>query len=308
MKAITIGRYGGPDVLETTELPEPKVGPDVVLVRTRAVGVNPVDWLVREGYLDSAYPSAFPLIPGWDVAGVVERPGPAVPEFSAGDEVVGYCRKDWIQEGTYAELVAAPVRALARKPQRGSWTQAGGLPLAGLTAWQALRIVGVGPGDTVLVHAAAGGVGHLAVQIARHLGARVIGTASRRNADFIRQLGGEPVEYGPGLEERVRAIAPDGVTAALDLVGPEAVAQSFALVAAPARVVSVADPESVLGGGGRYHFVRPNPDDLAQLSRLIDEDALTVHVDRTFPLDQAADAQRTSQEGHVRGKLVLEVM
>jgi NADPH:quinone reductase-like Zn-dependent oxidoreductase len=306
VKAVATERYGGPDVLGIADLPPPKVGPDVVLVRARAAGVNPVDWMVREGYLDPVFPSAFPLVPGWDVAGVVEGVGPAVPEFREADEVVGYVRKDWIQEGTYAELVAAPIRCLAPKPARADFTQAAGLPLAGLTAWQALRAVGVGPEDVVLVHAAAGGVGHLAVQLARGLGARVIGTASARNPEFVRRLGGEPVEYGPALEDRVRALAPDGVTAALDLVGGDAIAQSFALVPDPARVVSVVDP-AVRDGGGRYHWVRPDPVDLLALSRLVDEGALQVHVQRTFPLDQAADAQQVSQQGHVRGKLVLEI-
>ncbi|CAM5504267.1 NADP-dependent oxidoreductase [Streptomyces hirsutus] len=205
MKAISYARYGGPEVLELTEMPEPRVGPDTVLVKVRAAAVNPVDWKCREGYLDQILAPVFPVVPGWDVSGVVVRPGAAVPEFAAGDEVIGYVREDFLSRGTFAEYVAAPVRALARKPRNLSFEEAAGLPLAGLTAYQVLhRALRVKRGETVLVHAAAGGVGSIAVQLAAHLGARVLGTASERNHDFVRSLGGEPVAYGDGLAERLR--------------------------------------------------------------------------------------------------------
>ncbi|MGH3310690.1 MAG: NADP-dependent oxidoreductase, partial [Streptomyces sp.] len=161
MKAITLQQYDGPDALEVTEQPEPKVGPDQVLVRVRAAGVNPVDWKVAAGYLDQIQEVSFPLVPGWDVSGVVERTGADAGEFAVGDEVMGYVRKDEVRHGTYAELVAAPVRTLARKPASLDWQQAAGLPLAGLTAYQSLQRLGVGAGDTVLIHAASGGVGSL---------------------------------------------------------------------------------------------------------------------------------------------------
>src|ERR1700754_3431696 len=194
MKAVALTEYGGPEVLSVRDLPEPLVGPDTVLIEVRAAGVNPVDWKIRQGYLQGAFPHHLPLIPGWDVAGVVKATGPAVTAYRAGDEVIGYARKDHVQHGTYAELVSAPDRVLAPKPHTIDFDHAAGLPLAGLTALQALRAVEVGTGDVVLVHAAAGGVGHLAVQIARELGAaRVIGTASERNHDFLRELGAEPV-------------------------------------------------------------------------------------------------------------------
>jgi len=163
MRAITYSRYGGADVLELSELPTPKVGPDTVLVRVRATSVNPVDWKVREGYLDAIMDTTFPVVPGWDVAGVVERVGLDTPELSVGDEVFGYVRKDVVSGGTTAELVAAPVRTLARKPASWTWEQAAGAPLAGLTALQTIDRAGVTSGQTVLVHAAAGGVGSMAV-------------------------------------------------------------------------------------------------------------------------------------------------
>ncbi|MDK1472125.1 NADP-dependent oxidoreductase [Streptomyces sp. 549] len=306
MKAIALKNYGGPENLELTELPDPRVGPDTVLVRVRTAGVNPVDWKVGAGYLDGAMYAHFPLVPGWDVAGVVERTGADVSEFAEGDEVIGYVRRDEVQHGTYAELVPAPVRTLARKPASLDWEQAGGLPLVGLTALQCLDRLAVGSGDTVLVHAASGGVGSLAVQIAVARGARVIGTASERNHGFLRDLGAEPVEYGDGLAERVRELAPDGIDAALDFVGGGAVETSQELLAERSRVVSVVDGE-VAAKGGHYLFVRPDAADLAVLADLADTGRLTVHVDRTLPLADAAEAWRLSQSGRTRGKVVLTV-
>lgn len=307
MKAIAINRYGGPETLEYTDLPEPKVGPDVVLIRVKAAGINPVDWKVREGYLDGVFPSHFPLVPGWDVAGVVERVGPAVTEFSPGDEVVAYDREDHIQNGTYAEFTAAPVRTVARKPQTATWAQAGGLPLVGLTAHQLLEALDLRQGETVLVHAASGGVGSMAVQLARLRGVHVIGTASERNHDYLRELGAQPVSYGDGLVERVHELAPDGVDAAVELLGGETLESTPELLGPLGRFASVSDPARALELGGRYIFVRPNAEQLALLARYVDEGSLRVDVTRTLPLAEAAEAHRISQEGHARGKIVLEV-
>ncbi|MGF1427905.1 NADP-dependent oxidoreductase [Kitasatospora sp. LaBMicrA B282] len=307
MKAITYRSYGGPDVLEYGDVPEPKLGADAVLVRVAAASVNPVDWKIQAGYLDSMLDAVFPVIPGWDVAGVVEKVGVGVTEFAPGDEVMGYVREDMVGRGTFAEYVAAPVRTLARKPANLDFAQAAGLPLAGLTAYQALTgALVVKPGETVLVHAAAGGVGALAVQIAVALGARVIGTASERNHEFLRGLGAEPVSYGEGLADRVRALAPAGVDAVLDLIGGEALQLSPALLAEGGRLASIADG-SVLALGGRYVFVRPDTADLTALTELAESGKLTVEVAASFPLEQAADAQRLSAEGHTRGKIVVTV-
>ncbi|MEV0980226.1 NADP-dependent oxidoreductase [Streptomyces sp. NPDC049915] len=307
MKAISYSRYGGPEVLEYGEVPEPKVGPDSVLVRVRAAAVNPVDWKCREGYLDGMFETVFPVVPGWDVSGVVVRPGVSVTEYAEGDEVIGYVREDFLCRGTFAEYVAAPVRTLARKPRSLSFEEAAGLPLAGLTAYQVLvKALGVKRGETVLVHAAAGGVGSIAVQLARHFGARVIGTASERNHDYVRKLGGEPVSYGEGLADRVRGLAPEGVDAAFDTVGGDALQASAALLSAGGRLASIADPD-VLTYGGRYTWVRPDAEDLRKLSDLADQGALSVHVDAAYPLQRAADAHRHSQEGRTRGKVVVTV-
>ncbi|MFJ1734253.1 NADP-dependent oxidoreductase [Streptomyces sp. NPDC088254] len=307
MKGITYNRYGGPEVLEYGEVRDPKVGPDSVLVKVRAAAVNPVDWKCREGYLDAVLDAVFPVIPGWDVAGVVVQPGAAVTEFAVGDEVIGYVREDFLSRGTFAEYVAAPVRTLARKPRNLTWEEAAGLPLVGLTAYQVLtKALEVKRGDTVLVHAAAGGVGSVAVQIARHLGARVIGTASESNHDFVRSLGGEPVSYGEGMAERVRGLAPEGVDAVFDTIGGDTLKASANLLAPDGRLASIADGD-VAEYGGRYCFVRPDTEDLTRLAELAEQGVVSVHVSETFPLERADEAHRRNQEGRTRGKIVVTV-
>ncbi|WP_223773744.1 NADP-dependent oxidoreductase [Streptomyces sp. 135] len=307
MKAISYSGYGGPEVLEYAEVRDPKVGPDSVLVKVRAAAVNPVDWKCREGYLDALLDPVFPVIPGWDVAGVVVKPGASAPEFAVGDEVIGYVREDFLSRGTFAEYVAAPVRTLAPKPRNLSFEEAAGLPLAGLTAYQVMvKALQVKDGDTVLVHAAAGGVGSLAVQLGRHAGARVIGTASERNHDFLRELGAEPVTYGEGLVDRVRALAPEGVDAAFDTIGGDTLKASAELLTTGGRLASITDG-GVLGLGGQYCFVRPDAADLLRLTELAEQGVVTVHVDKTFPLERAADAHRLSEEGRTRGKIVVTV-
>ena len=305
MKAITYAEYGDPDTLQLTDVPDPKVGPGEVLIRVRSASVNPVDWKVAKGYLDGLLVVSFPAIPGWDVAGVVEAVGLDTPEWSVGDEVIAYARKDWVQGGTFAELVTAPVRTVARKPKSLDWHQAAGLPLAGLTAYQLLARLGLREGETVLVHAAAGGVGLFAVQIARALGARVIGTASEGNHEFLRGLGVEPVSYADGLAERVRELAPDGVDVVADFVGG-VLETTQAVLKDGGRHGSIADG-TVAEAGGISAWVRPNAEDLTALGDLADDGKLTVPVAEVFALADAAKALELSQTGHVRGKIAIEV-
>ncbi|TQL02354.1 NADP-dependent oxidoreductase [Cellulomonas sp. SLBN-39] len=307
MRAITYSRYGGSDVLETTEQPTPKVGPDSVLVRVRAASVNPVDWKIRAGYLDQVMDVTFPVVPGWDVAGVVERVGLDTPELQVGDEVFGYVRKDWVQGGTFAELVSAPVRTLARKPASLTFEEAAAVPLAGLTAYQTIERTEVRAGQTVLVHAAAGGVGQFAVQIAAARGARVIGTASEGNHAYLRDLGAEPVTYGDGLVERVRALAPEGVDVVLDYGTPDLVATTRALLAPGGTVASITDAAARDELGGHYVWVRPSTADLTALAELADAGVLRVDVAQVFDLADAAAAHDASATGHVRGKVVVRV-
>jgi NADPH:quinone reductase-like Zn-dependent oxidoreductase len=304
VRGIAYDRFGDDSVLKLRDdLPEPPVGPDTVLVRVHATGVNPVDIGIREGRLAGAYPHHFPIIPGWDVSGVVEQAGPAVVDFAPGEEVFGYVRRDDVQWGTAADLVPAPQRCLAHKPGSLSFAEAGALPPAGLTAYQALaEVLDVGEGDRVLVHRAAGGVGFLAVQIAVALGAHVIGTASPKNHGFLRDAGAaEVLDYsaGPASEQ-----LSEPVDAVLDLVGGPALADAPDQVRDRARLVSVVDP-AVRDLGGRYVFVRPDHHDLEELGRMADAGQLRVPIAKAFPLEQLAEAHRLVAGGHVRGKVVV---
>lgn len=306
MKAMTYDRFGGDDALALTDQCQPKVGPGEILVRVKAAGVNPVDWKVMSGGLAAMMDIRFPVVPGWDAAGVVEEVGIDTPEYQVGDEVVGYARKDYVHGGTMAEYVTLAVRHAARKPTSASWSQAAGLPLAGLTAYQALRRLGVSEGSVVLIHAAAGGVGTMAVQLAREFGAStIIGTASARNHDYLTQLGATPVEYGDGLTDRVKEIAPEGVDVVLDLVGG-VLDVTTAVLKPGGSQGSVADP-GVLEYGGAWIWVRPDADDLAALVQLVDAGGLTLDVAAEFPLERLPDAFALSREGHTRGKIVVTV-
>ena len=305
MRAITYDQYGETDVLKLTEQSVPKVGPGEVLVRVRSAGVNPVDWKIMQGHLDPLLHTWFPVTPGWDVAGVAEQVGLDTPEFTEGDEVIGYARRDMVHDGTFAEFACVPVRALAKKPAALDWNQAAGLPLAGLTAYQTHTRLGLREGETVLIHNGAGGLGVHAVQIARSLGARVIATASEKNHDWLRGFGAEPVTYGEGLTERVKELAPSGADVVADFIGG-VVDITQAVLKSDGRHATIIDP-AVKEIGGSHFWVRPSSEDLQVLARMADAGQLTVPVAHTFPLERAAEAFELSQTGHVNGKLTLEV-
>jgi NADPH2:quinone reductase len=309
MRAIGVREFGGRDRLEELELPKPKVPPDGVLIRVRAAGVNPVDWKIREGRLDARFPHVFPVVPGWDAAGVVEEVGPGVVEFAPGDEVFAYCRKPFIGEGTYAELVSVPVASVARKPAALSFEEAGGLPLTGLTAYQALFFAaGLTAGERVLVHAAAGGVGSMAVQLAVDAGAEVIGIAREENRDYVLSHGAyEVVDHTNGnVAEAVRELVPEGVDVALEVFPEETLGNA---VRDEGRLVSLVAPPSYGERGvvPLYVFVRPDAEQLEELSALADDRRLRVELQEVLPLADATRAHELSEGGHVRGKLVLRV-
>ena len=310
MRAVAVREWGGPERLELLEVEPPPVAPDGVLVRVRAAGVNPVDAKVRSGRLAGAFPATFPVIVGWDAAGVVERVGPAVTWFAPGDEVYGYCRRHNLQYGTFAEYTTVPEGFLAPKPPSLSFAEAGALPLTALTAHQALEVVGLRAGETLFVGGGAGGVGHMAVQLAVARGARVIATASPRNHGFLRELGAEPLDYAASdLPERVRDLVADaGTDAAFDLFGGEAQEQASSVLRRGGRLISSAVPPPAREGvEGHYVFVRPSGYDLADMSDLIAEGRLRPHVEDAYPLERAGEAMARVEEGHVRGKLVLTV-
>jgi NADPH:quinone reductase-like Zn-dependent oxidoreductase len=258
---------------------------------------------IRQGSLTGAYPHHFPIVPGWDVAGVVEAAGPAITAFAPGDEVFGYVRRDDVQWGTTAEFVPAPQRCLAHKPSSLSFAEAAGVPLAGMTAYQALtEALEVGEGDRVLVHRAAGGVGFFAVQVAVALGAHVIGTASPSNHRFLLDAGAaEVLDYSAGPTSRHLA---EPVDAVLDLVGGGTLADAPQQVRDRRRITSVVDP-GVTELGGRYVFVRPEHEHLEELGRMADAGQLRVPVAKAFPVAETAAAQDMVSGGHVRGKVVV---
>lgn len=307
MKAVEYQKFGGADVLRVVDRPEPHIGPDTVLVKVVAASLNPVDYKIREGYLQGLIDTHLPAVPAWDVAGVVVKPGLDTPELAEGDEVLAYARKDVVSDGTLAEYVAVPVRTAAKKPAGLSFEEAAALPLAGLTALQTVRRSGLGAGSTVLVHAAAGGVGSLAVQLAVHAGARVVGTASAGNHDYLRSIGAEPVAYGDGLVEAARAAAPDGFDVILDYVGGQAIDTAPDLLRPGGTVVSITDARARDELGGQYVWVRPDPEGLAELADLVVRGVVKVEIAETFDLDHVADAYRALETGHTRGKIVVRV-
>jgi len=303
MKAMTYAQYGGTDVLSSTELPVPKVSPGCVLVRMKAAGVNPMDWKIMAGWMDDFYAVRFPVIPGADVAGVVEAVGIDTPEFSVGDEVYSFVLRDTFQGGTFAELVSLPASMVARKPASLSWEQAAGLPQAGLAALRTLDTLALNRGDTLLIHNGSGGVGRIGVQLAVNAGIRVIATTSPENFTRLRELGAEPVEYGEGLSDRVLALAPGGVDAVADFIG-DVVDQTMAVLKPAGRHVSITDG-AVLGRGGLFIGGRADTHSLDRLSQLVDAGALTVDVAATYPLQEVAAAFQASMSGHSDGKIVM---
>jgi NADPH:quinone reductase-like Zn-dependent oxidoreductase len=307
MQAVYYDTYGDPSVLRYGEFVDPKVGPESVLIRAQAASVNPVDWKIMAGYLDAAIYTDFPIVPGWDVAGTVEAVGPAVEEFAPGDAVYGYVRMDLVKMGTFATVVSAPVRTIAKAPTTLSPTEAASVPLAGLTAYQALvHKLNVGTDDTVLINSGAGGVGIFAIQIAKHRGARVLAVGSPANHDFLVGLGAEPVPYGDDFDSALTALAPSGVDVLFDLRGGDDLDGSLRHLRSGGRISSIAD-RRVVDMKGHYVFVRPDQADLDALRSLIDGGALTTHVSSRYPLAQAAEAFQESMAGHARGKIAIEI-
>lgn len=303
-RAVYYDQFGGPEVLRIGEVEPLPMGPDTVRIAVAGAGINPVDYKVMRGYLAEAFECRFPIVPGWDLAGTVLETGPSVPEMRPGDSVFAYARMDWIQHGTLADEVTLPIRHVVAAPSTIDLVHAAAVPLVGLTALQLVRRLDVRPGQTVLVHNASGGVGQFAVQLARLAGARVIGTASPANHDHLRDLGVEPVAYGPGMADEVRALAPDGIDVVADLIGGVLDACD-ALLAPGGLVGSIADARGALARNGVYVFVRPSRNGLTELAQLIDSGDLKVDVAATYPFEDAADAYRLLENGHVRGKVVV---
>jgi NADPH:quinone reductase-like Zn-dependent oxidoreductase len=306
--------YGGPEVLAYERAPLPTPAADEVLVQVRSAGVNPFDCKVRQGHFRSTIAHSLPLIPGWDLSGVVQAVGRAVVEFVPGDEVYGMV--DAARDGAYAEYVTARARHFAPKPRSLSHLEAAAVPTASLTAWQALfgmngepGSIELAKGQTILIHGGAGGVGSFAVQLGRWRGARVAATASAAHADFVRELGADLViDYQKERFERHVS----GVDAVLDLVGGDTQARSWGVLR-PGGVLSstVTAPSAREADAHRARGVmvnaQPNALELRELACLIDHGVVRVVVSEVIPLSQAHRAHSLSQSGHVVGKIVLDV-
>lgn len=317
-RAVRATAYGSPDVLEIVEVPVPEPAADGVVVEVRAAGVNPIDWKLYSGAFhavddkhraEAGVAADRPPTSGLECAGVVVAVGSEVEDVEVGAEVIVYPAT-----AAYAQYVTAPVSALTPKPAGLGWAEAGALMLTGTTATHAIHAAGVTSGDTLLVHGGAGGVGLMAIQLATARGATVVATAAPANHDLVRRLGAVPVAYGPGLLDRVREAAPNGVTAAVDLVGSdEALDTSLALVADRRRIASIAGTDRRVDAGIRVLGNGPGQDmgnDVrmparADLAEQAGAGKLEVVVAETYPLEQAAQAHRAGIAGHRPGKLVL---
>jgi len=309
MSAVRIHSYGGPEVLRYEEIPRPQPGAGEILIKVHAAGVNPVDWKVREGYLKQRANHTLPLIPGWDFSGVVDSFGPGTQRFEQGDEVFG--RGDLLRDGAYAEYLVMREEDVEYKPKSIDHVHAAAIPLAALTAWQSLfEAANLQSGQSVLIHAAAGGVGHLAVQLAKWAGARVIGTASKSNQEFLMELGvDEAIDYQTTKFEDVV----HNVNVVLDTIGEETQKRSWKVLAKGGILVSIVSQPSQeeadsYGVRQSFVFVRNNATQLAEIADLVDSGLLVPVVGTVLSLSEAYYAQELNKAGHTRGKIVLQIV
>lgn len=306
MQAILFEQFGSSTVLRLAETlkPEPRAGE--VLIEITHTSVNPVDWKIREGYLQKALPHRFPIIPGWDAAGRIAALGEGVTELRLGDEVYSYTRLPEVHSGTYAQFIALPAAAVAKKPASISLAEAASVPLVALTAYQALHEVArIKAGDQVLITAGSGGVGSFAIQFAKLIGAVVTTTAGTSNQGYVRELGAtHTLDYTKeDVVQAGRRLVPEGFDVVLDGAGGQALKEAASLLKSGGRLVSIVETPAV----GSYHFVYPNGAQLAEIARLFDGGELATPAIELRSVKEAAAAQDESQKRHVRGKLVLAI-
>jgi NADPH:quinone reductase-like Zn-dependent oxidoreductase len=303
MKAVRFDKYGGVDVLDVREVEDPVAGPGEVLVAVKAAGINPGEIAIREGRLHERWPATFPSGEGTDLAGVVRAVGDGVKEFAVGDEVLGWSE----QRSSQAELVVVPAEQLTAKPATVPWEVAGSLFVVGMAAYASVQAVSPKPGETVVVSAAAGGVGSVAAQLARDTGARVIGLASEPNHDWLRAHDVVPVTYGEGQAARIREAAGASIDAFIDTFGSGYVDLAIELGVSPERINTIIDNDAVQRLGVKAqgtHAIASAPL-LGQLADLVAEGRLEIPVARTYPLAQVRDAFEELAARHTHGKIVL---
>lgn len=302
MRAAVFNEFGGPEVLRVAEVAEPTLKPGGLIVDVRAAGLQPADAKLRSGVEIPGLTVSLPAVLGFEFAGVVREAADDVTEFAVGDAVLGPRGL-----GCYAERVAVTASRVAAKPAGMSWAAAGSITGSGQTAHTMVEELAVGPGEVFLVHAAAGGVGSIAAQLAVAADATVIGTASERHHGWLRELGVHPVTYGEGLTDRVRALAPAGVDATLDAVGGEALDVSLAVTKDRQRIITIVDEQRAPELGVRFATGRSSMARLSDLLRLWEAGRLKVRVRRRYPMEEAAAAHRELEAGHGGGKLVLDL-
>jgi NADPH:quinone reductase-like Zn-dependent oxidoreductase len=308
MRAVRIHQYGGTETLQLDQVETPVINTDDILIKVKSSAINPVDWKIREGYLQEFIPYKLPITLGWDVAGVVSAIGSSVSDFKVGDEV--FSRPDISRDGSYAEYVAVKADEVVLKSTKLDFAQAAALPLAGITAWQCLVDVGLlQAGQRVLIHAGAGGVGHLAIQIAKAKGAIVIATASEKNQALLTQLGADQaVDYNLGtLADQI-----EPVDLVIDTMGGDVQSESWALLKTGGMIVSVVAPPSEEIAKehdvkAAFVFIEPSSRILRELNILVENDQLMPLIEHRFPLEQIVDAHLQSQSGRTRGKIVIDV-
>ena len=297
MKAVQFATYGDPDVLKLVDVDPPTADAGDIRIAVKAAGVNAMDWKIRSGAMKDMMPRDLPSGTGIDAAGIVDQVGDGVTDVSVGDAVFGQGKS------TFAEQ--AVLTAWAKKPDGMSFEEAAGLPMAVETAIRILDQVGVRPGQTLLVSGASGGVGSAAIQIAVARGIRVIGTASAKHQDYVAGLGAEATTYGDGMVDRVRALAPDGIDAALDIAGAGVIPDLIALTGDPAKVLSIADFSAPQHGAQVSSQGKNRAQAFEEAAKLYREGKLTMRVEQTFPLADASKAQTASEAGHVAGRFIV---
>lgn len=302
-RAVRFEEYGDVDVLHVVEVEDPVAGDGELLVRVRAAGINPGEAKIRQGDMHAMFPATFPSGQGSDLAGVVEQVGDGVPGIAVGDEVIGFTDN----RASQAEMVVIEAENATPRPAGVSWDVAGSLCVAGATAWASVRAVSPEAGETVVISGAAGGVGVIAVQLARRTGATVIGVASERHHEWLRAHGVVPVAYGDGVADRIREAAGDGVDAFLDMVGGGYVELALKLGVASERINTIVDFVAVQAHGVKSegNAVGASARVLAELASLIAADELEIPIAATYPLAQVRDAYRELADNHTRGKIVL---
>ncbi len=314
MKAALIHEFKGIEQIRFEETTTPTPNPDEVQIAVQFGGINPVDWKIAEGAFKGRMEYKFPIILGWDVSGTISAVGQNVTGFKIGDPVYAYCRKEMLHDGSYADFICLEAKNVAHKPQCLTFAQAAAIPLSSLTAWQTLDLAQIKAGETILIHAGAGGVGGYAIQFAKLRGAHVITTASKENFDYVKERGADTIiDYrSEDFVERIHKCHPEGVDIVFDTVGKHTLIKSYQAVKEAGKLITIAgviDQELAERKNlfAEFLFVTPNGPQLDQISDLIDQKKVIPPSVRTIPFYDLEPALHESREGHVQGKLVLQV-